>query len=295
MDLLEAWKEKGLSLVDLRTPEIFSELHLIGSTNIPGDELHDRMQELPERGETIALLGSPEATKIAQDLIGTGYTIFATFHDSSDLWSYTTSKGWTESGYKSKRLWKPCPFLEEVIERIESAILTENRRAIDIACGSGRDCIYLAGRGWNILGVDNVELRLTKLHEVTAREKAHVTTLCLDLEPDLAPDLGAAEPNWEHVRASLLKNSSTGYDLVHVARYLHRPLMPILREIIRPGGFIVYHTFMVPSMGKPRRPRFLLNPNELLETFEGFEVVEFRESKFPDGRPAQYLCARKPK
>jgi len=136
---------------------------------------------------------------------------------------------------------------------------------------------------------------LTKLHEVAEREKCHVDTQCLDLEPDLALDLGSEEPDWANVHARLLQDSPSGYNLVHVARYLHRPLMPVLRNLIQPGGFVVYHTFMVPSMGKPKRLRFLLNPRELLEIFAGFEIVVFRESKFPDGRPAQYLCARKPK
>jgi len=71
--------------------------------------------------------------------------------------------------------------------------------------------------------------------------------------------------------------------------------MPVLRDIIKPGGFVVYHTFMVPSLGKPRRPRFLLNYGELAQVFSDFEVMTYREGKFPDGRPAQYLCARKPK
>jgi rhodanese-related sulfurtransferase len=49
MELLEAWKNGGLCLVDLRTTDDYSVVHLIGSTNIPGNEFHDRMQELPER------------------------------------------------------------------------------------------------------------------------------------------------------------------------------------------------------------------------------------------------------
>ncbi len=70
--------------------------------------------------------------------------------------------------------------------------------------------------------------------------------------------------------------------------------MPVLKSIIKPGGFILYHTFMVPSIGKPRRPRFLLNQGELLEIFSGFHVVFFKEGKYSDGRPAQFLCAQKP-
>jgi rhodanese-related sulfurtransferase len=49
MDQLRAWKEGGHCLVDLRKPGDFATVHLINSTNIPGDEFYDRVQELPER------------------------------------------------------------------------------------------------------------------------------------------------------------------------------------------------------------------------------------------------------
>lgn len=290
---LNSWREQGHGLVDLRSNEQFSVIHLINATNVPADSFIDRMQELPEKGEPLVLLGAPQDLKTIKELSG-DYTIIAEFVDEPLLWNYAKEKGWTEAGDKSKRLWKPCPFLEEVIDRIEKEVPKGEFSAIDIACGSGRDAIYLSGRGWNVVGVDNVELRLNKLKEVSQREKCAVTTLCLDLEPDIALDLGTNEPDWEGLRSKLLSVCPGGYNLVHVARYLHRPLMPILRDLVKSGGFVVYHTFMVPSLGRPRRPRFLLNPSELVEIFADFKVIEFREDKFPDGRPAQYLCAQKP-
>lgn len=159
--------------------------------------------------------------------------------------------------------------------------------------------------GWKVIGVDNVQLRLSKLTEQSERENCHVATLLLDLEPDLAP---SPSNNWDEIQAQLLCGNvgylfyvtwhhpfdGLRYDLVNVGRYLHRPLMPVLKNIIKPGGFILYHTFMVPSMGKPRRPRFLLNNGELLEIFSGFRVVFFKEGQYSDGRPAQFLCAQKP-
>ncbi len=91
--------------------------------------------------------------------------------------------------------------------------------SLQVACGSGRDAIYLAGRGidgggigsitdssnditgWKVTGVDNVQLRLSKLTEQSEREKCHVATLLLDLEPDLAP---SPSNNWDEIQAQLL-------------------------------------------------------------------------------------------
>lgn len=69
--------------------------------------------------------------------------------------------------------------------------------------------------GWRVLGVDNVDLRLAKLQEVADRDKCQVTTLCLDLEPDLAPDLGSNEPDWEGLKARLLTSSQGGYLIIY--------------------------------------------------------------------------------
>jgi hypothetical protein len=72
------------------------------------------------QGETITLLGSPEAIATAQELIGTVYTIFAAFHDNPELWTFAAASGWTEAGSNSKRLWRPCPFLEEVCQKTKN-------------------------------------------------------------------------------------------------------------------------------------------------------------------------------
>jgi len=90
-------------------------------------------------------------------------------------------------------------------------------------------------------------------------------------------------------------STSRGYDLVHIGRYLHRPLLPKLNELVSMGGFIVYHTFMVPSLGKPKKPKFLLQVGELHDHFggDGFKIVQYRESTLEDGRPFQFICAQK--
>jgi len=129
-----------------------------------------------------------------------------------------------------------------------------------------------------VTGVDQGQTLLNRATEGATREKCEIRTLCIDLECELDSTLGG----------------HTGYDLLHVARYLHRPLMPILKSLIAVGGFIVYHTFMVPSMGKPRKPKFLLEVGELKQYFgDGFKIVEYREGTLSDGRPAQYICAQK--
>jgi len=47
-------------------------------------------------------------------------------------------------------------------------------RALDVGCGSGRDAIYLAKRGWRVTGVDSVEKALASARRRAAEEGVEV-------------------------------------------------------------------------------------------------------------------------
>jgi hypothetical protein len=87
------------------------------------------------------------------------------------------------------------------------------------------------------------------------------------------------------------------YGGILVFRYLHRPLIPCIKKSLRVGGLLVYETFTVAQtrFGKPRNPDFLLNPGELLEMFEDWEVVYcFEGVKEDPTRAVAQLVCRKP-
>ncbi|MGH8732391.1 MAG: class I SAM-dependent methyltransferase [Burkholderiales bacterium] len=64
-----------------------------------------------------------------------------------------------------------------------------------------------------------------------------------------------------------------------VTNYLHRPLLPILRDALEAGGVLIYETFMLGNerYGKPSNPNFLLKPGELLQAFSALTVVAFEQ------------------
>ena len=47
-------------------------------------------------------------------------------------------------------------------------------RALDVGCGSGRDAVYLAKRGWRVTAVDNVDKALASAKKRAAEEGAEV-------------------------------------------------------------------------------------------------------------------------
>ena len=89
-----------------------------------------------------------------------------------------------------------------------------------------------------------------------------VTTECRDLEGDA----------WPYAVGS--------FDAIVVCNYLWRPTLASLLATIKPGGVLLYETFMDGNerYGKPSRPDFLLRSNELLKlTQDAFCVVAYVE------------------
>jgi SAM-dependent methyltransferase len=208
----------------------------------------------------------------------------------------------TESGKSNEE-----NFLPNLVEKEESANITcvshleispvmknlaisePQALALDVGCGNGRDAVFLARRGfWRVIAVDYLQRQVDKL-KVFAEQNSvgdRVHGLCLDLEKN----------NCEAFFQNFEENS---FDMITVARYLHRPQFPILAKLIRPGGVIVYHTFMVGSekFGRPKSPKHLLVLGELKQKFGdefGWTVIEDRVENISDGRPCSFFVAQKP-
>lgn len=212
-------------------------------------------------------------------------------------------------------IWEPSPVLKGVIDTVERLRKESGQPAggvaIDLACGSGRDCVFLAHRGWKSTGYDYLEDSLERARRLATRYGTKIETVCVDLEKDDPAPESAAETEVQKINFKKDEESDTAKtdatqevpaavldgisaDLVNVSRYLHRPILPAIANMINPGGFIIYHQFMV-GCTKPRRARFLLEEGELARLFgeHGFEVIEDKVFPISDGRPCSWFLARK--
>ena len=68
----------------------------------------------------------------------------------------------------------------------------EPGRALDLACGQGRNAIWLATRGWDVTGVDFSEVAVAKAVARAERDALSATFVCADLL-DYEPDAGASD------------------------------------------------------------------------------------------------------
>ena len=118
-------------------------------------------------------------------------------------------------------------------------------RALDVACGAGRNALFLAGRGF---AVDAVDISREALER--AGESAHSAALQVNwLERDLDEGLAL----------------ETGYQLILVIRYVNLPLLRQLTDNLAPGGFLVCEQHLVSDadVTGPGNPAYRVNPGEL--------------------------------
>jgi 2-polyprenyl-3-methyl-5-hydroxy-6-metoxy-1,4-benzoquinol methylase len=152
-------------------------------------------------------------------------------------------------------------------------------RALDIACGKGRNALFLAARGFDVTAVDVSGVGLDVGRRRAAERNLQVTWMEIDLEQDALP--------------------ASGYDLVVNVNYLQRALTPKIKAAVKSGGSIIFETYLIDQrrLGHPKNPDYLLAHNELLNSFSDFRVLFYREGKFADGREASFragLLAQKP-
>jgi SAM-dependent methyltransferase len=92
--------------------------------------------------------------------------------------------------YSSRELvWgsEPNRFVAEELESVAPA-----GRALDLACGEGRNAIWLAARGWSVTAVDFSEVAIGRAGRLAARKGVEVEWVCADLI-SFVPEEGAFE------------------------------------------------------------------------------------------------------
>ncbi len=151
-------------------------------------------------------------------------------------------------------------FLREIFD--SNAWDLRRGRALDIACGSGRNALFLAEKGFAVTGIDISQVALDRAAE-RAKEKSLLIV-------------------WQQADLELKPLPVAGYDLIVDIDYLQRSLFPQIKATLKSGGFLIFETYLTgqQAIGHPRNPNYLLAPNELLDGLRDFRVLYYREGKF---------------
>jgi len=128
--------------------------------------------------------------------------------------------------------------------------------ALDLACGPGRNSLYLAKLGWRVTAVDGSAVAIEFLRAGNPDIDARVI------------DLEAGE--FEVVPAA--------FDLVLSCYYLQRSLIALIKTALRPGGILIMIVHLADAdqpQGTPTRAY----PNELRGFFERWRILHYREGE----------------
>ncbi len=140
---------------------------------------------------------------------------------------------------------------------------------LDIACGGGRHAIAAAELGASVTGIDSDSARLRNARKAAQHRRLSIEWIEADLEHVSIPECA--------------------FDLVMVFNYLDRRRMRDFAAAVRPGGHLLYETFLdgQRQLGwGPTSENHLLRPGELPAMLAPLEVVVYREAlDFFDGRP----------
>lgn len=253
-------------LLDVRLESDFAVGHAPSAANIPLEELATSSHELPPASAPIRVTDAdPDRARAASEILTRrGHRVEVIPLASLDA---------SITGPATIRLWSANAFLVEALAHIQ---LPSDPHALDVACGSGRDAVWLALQGMRVDAIDHLPDALAKATALARRNRVAINPIQKDIEAD--PTL------------------PTGYDLVCVFRYLHRPLWPALQRALNPGGYIVCETFHARTRetgGRPSSPDHLLQTGELSAAFADFEILMARDAVERDGRYFSSLLARK--
>lgn len=145
----------------------------------------------------------------------------------------------------------PSPWIKRF-----TPLIAPGATVLDVACGHGRHLGWFASQGHPATGVDRDA-------EALADAPAGSRVLQADIENGPWPLAGER------------------FGAVVVAHYLWRPLLPTILESVATGGVLLYETFACgqETIGRPKRPQFLLKPGELLQlcTAPQWRVVAFED------------------
>jgi SAM-dependent methyltransferase len=133
--------------------------------------------------------------------------------------------------------------------------LAPNKKALDVACGGGRNTLFLQDLGFEI---DAIDISSIALEELAKSINSNVKLIEADLD----------EYEFEKEK----------YGFIVMANFLDRKLIEKLKESLVDNGIFIVETYVEDELNEKKFNKdFMLYKNELKELFKDFEIIEYDE------------------
>jgi tellurite methyltransferase len=140
-------------------------------------------------------------------------------------------------------------------------------KALDVACGAGRNSLFLAQAGFQVDAID-------------------ISPLGLDMARAKADDQGIGI-NWVVQDLDQVYRFDENYDLIVIMWYVDLGLISRLCECLAPGGYLLAEEHLVTDREVigPTSSNYRVAPGELREAVSGLDVLFYQESieTIPEG------------
>jgi rhodanese-related sulfurtransferase len=277
------------NILDVRPAELFAQGHLKLAVNLPlplligSDErsaaaiLDDLLPSifLPPRHEPMVVVAADAqlAGFVCAYLKERGRTeVHPCVLTPGDLAGLPTTA--VAAGSTSRHLWRPPRFLAAHAHMLPSP---QAGQVVDLGSGCCRAAVWLAERGYRVTAVDHQRDSLDLGHRLAESRSVQVQFLLRDLRDPQQVPLGP----WAVALAF---------------RYLERPLLRRLNQLLLPDGVAMVQTFRYVE-GQPGLParRHCLEPGELLGLFgaEAFRILVHEENDDEDGLPVAGMVVQR--
>lgn len=165
----------------------------------------------------------------------------------------------------------PSELVADWAPRVLADLCGGPARALDLACGTGRNARYLADLGFQVDALDISETGLARAAAAADEVGVQVRWIQHDLEQGLPAELG-------------------DYHLIVLMRYVNDALLRSLPARLLPGGWLICeeHLRSDADVVGPSNPAFRVAPGALTSAVGELQVVLATEGIVadPDGRPA---------
>jgi SAM-dependent methyltransferase len=150
---------------------------------------------------------------------------------------------------------KPAKFLATNFHVIPS-----KGRVLDVGMGEGRNGVFLATKGLDVVGIDISKVAVRKAELLAKENQTKITTIVADVNEYQFP------PN--------------SFDAIISFYYVDRKLLAKLVSWLRPGGYIFYEGFLIDQKYRIKSTEpdeYFLKKHELVNFFPKFKILKYDE------------------
>lgn len=134
-------------------------------------------------------------------------------------------------------------------------------KVLDVGMGEGRNAVFLARKGYTVVGVDISAVAVRKAKKLADEFGVRINTVVAPMQK--------------------FNPGKESYDAIICFYYVDRALNKRLMEWLKPGGILIYESHSELQKTIPGNESYdeayLLKPGELLTMFKGYKVLKFEE------------------